>query len=658
MTTFNPLLQQINEDRALGSAILFKHRHKQDSPTFHIQIMDMWRAQDPLVVIQAFREGAKTTLSEEFLLMEAAFTNFKYALIFGETYTKACQRVEAIKHEVHTNAKLHALFGSLKGAIWSENRISLKNGTLLEAHGWEEEIRGYKHLDMRPDRAYLDDIENKERVRDTNAVNDNWKKLHLQLIPAMDIEGKVRMTGTPLADDCMVRRAEGSQDWVSGKFPICDGDIDDPNTKSTWPDRYPMTWIRAKRDHYQREGMLREFNQEYMLVATGSQGKPFTDEMMAYTDVEPATYTPKITIIDPARTTDIKKSDQSGHVTVSKIGTRIYVHESGGEFWQPDELVSQAYAISERHESQAVIEKNSLDDWLLQPIRAYGLMTGQQLDLKPVQAPQDRDKTQFIMGLRPFFIAGDIIFVGGKSKHAKLISQVINFPTGRRDILNALAYVLKVFAGVAIYPEFGEANIVDGHAPGRADNLLLGCNATGSETAVSLVSSSGRHMVVLADWISPLMPNDSIPDIVALVRQMYRGRGVTAWVPAEVFDQIGRNPLVAALKACGLQPNRGESTTMGRGALSPSIRTSMHNRRMFLVDRNARNTLQAMTLRYNFPVKSGGERMSEPERGPSRTLIEGIETLVAAVEQTDQATTYQTNALNSHGVGYMSALKR
>jgi hypothetical protein len=77
------ILKAINDDRALGATMLFGAKHRHASPDFHVTIMDMWRSQDDLVAIMAFREGAKTTLSEEFILMEALFGNFKYALIFG-----------------------------------------------------------------------------------------------------------------------------------------------------------------------------------------------------------------------------------------------------------------------------------------------------------------------------------------------------------------------------------------------------------------------------------------------------------------------------------------------------------------------------------------------------------------------------------------------
>ena len=655
-------LRQISEDRALGSSMLFPHRHKQASPAFHISVMDMWRSADEFVVIEAFRQGAKTTLSEEFLLMEALFGNFRYCMIFGETYTKACQRIAGMKHELLTNQRIYQLFGKTKGTHWSENKIVLENNVCIEAHGWEEEIRGYLHLDARPDRAYLDDIETAERVRDSNTVDANWRKLYKQLIPAMDKDmRKVRMTGTPLADDCMIRRAAQSSQWVHGSFPICNNpDTNSPDAESLWPERYPMDWIRAERARFEEQGMLREFMQEYMLVPTGAQGKPFEEEMLRFQDVAPTIYSPRVVIMDPARTVEVKKSDQTGHVTVSRVGTRIYVHQSGGEYWQPDEIVAGAFAMSKAHDdAEVAIEKNSLDDWLLQPIRARMLTTGRTLKLRVMNAPQDRDKAAFIMGLRPFFLAGDIILVGGRAAHQQLVSQILNFPTGKRDILNALAYSLKVFSGIPVYSDFSQANITRGFDMPRSAQLLLGANSTGSETTAVLCAYDGSYLTVLADWISPLVPTDAIPDIAKLIRAVYPGRRVSAWVPADVFDQVGRNPLMGALKQSGMPASRADNAVMCRSSLSPMLRTEMRGRRLFLVDDGARNTMQALSTGYNWPVKADGTRMGEPERGSARTLIEALECLTHAIERVDNALAYASpNALNSTGTPYMSALPR
>jgi hypothetical protein len=655
------MLKELNEDRALASAVIFPHRHKQVSPQFHIDMTDLWRSMDEFVVIEAFRQGAKTTVAEEFILLEALFGNFHYALIFGETYTKACQRIAGMKHELLTNLSIAHLFGKQQSKTATENKLILGNNVCIEAHGWEEEIRGYLHLDHRPDRAYLDDIETEERVRDTQTVDKNWRKLYKQLLPAMDKDNrKIRMTGTPLADDCMIVRAQNSPNWTGGKFPICDRDPADPLAQSLWPERYPMEWIRAEKARFEEQGMLREFMQEYMLIAAGAAGKPFEESMLSFEEVAPQAYSPRIVIMDPARTADPTKSDHTGFVVVSRVGSRIFVHASGGRFWQPDEIVNGAFDLAEEFDdAEVAIEKNSLDNWLLQPMRAQMLRLGKTLKLKLLNAPQDRDKIQFIMGLKPFFMGGDIVLIGGRSKHPQLVSQLLNFPTGKKDVINALAYAQRVFSGVAVYGDFSQHNIRDTAPVPRSATLLLGANATGSETCCVLVSLDGPFITVLRDWNSPLMPNEAIPEVAMMLRAAYPGRAIQAWVPADIAEQVGRNPLIAALKQAQLKPATGDHIVMARGSLSTQLRTEMRGKRLLTVDSQARGTMQAFASGYNWPLKPNGERAPEPERNSARTLMEALEVLTYAINKQDTAgNNFKPNATNTNGVPYMSALSR
>ena len=657
-------LRVISEDRALASAMVFPHRHPQASPPFHVEIMDLWRADDEFVLIEAFREGAKSTLSEEFLLLEACFGNFGYCIIFGETYTKACQRLEAIKFEAMRNMKLAALFGKLRvaGNVWNENQIELANGVMIEAHGWEEEIRGFKWHDLRPDRAYLDDIENKERVKDAAAVKKNINKLYLELMPAMDKEkGKIRVTGTPLAEDCMVSRLRANADWTSRKYPICNGDIDDPATVATWPERYPMEWVRKKRDQAERAGELRGFLQEYMLMAIGSQDKPFIEEHVHETAIDPAPWLPKTLVVDPARTANVGSSDRTGRVVLSRLATRIFVHASSGEYWKPDEIIRDAFSTSARFDGATVaIEKNSLDEWLLQPMRAEMLRRGESLPLKAIQAPQDRSKEQFIMGLQPFFEAGDIVLVGGRGAHPQLVAEILNFPSGKRDILNALAYAQRVFSGTTVYEDFSERNLTSEYEPSARDVLAICFNASASETTAVLVSVEGERLVAVADWISPVTPAQAVPDVMQLVRAAFPRARLTSWLPADVMDQQDRLPLMAALRAAGLQPMRGAYASMARGTLSPLIRTEMKGRKLFLVDSRAKHTMNAMAGGYKFSVMKNGQQNSEPERGPHRTLIEGLECAASVIcsNAGNSLPNDLHSATNPQGATYFTSLPR
>jgi hypothetical protein len=671
-------LVEINGDRALASAMLFSHRHPQATPRFHVEIMDMWRASDEFVVIEAFREAAKTTLSEEFLLTEACFGNFRYALIFGETYTKAVQRIAAIKYEAAKNPKIRRLFGDVKGEPWAENRICIVSPlgyqVMIEAHGWEEEVRGYKWLDARPDRAYLDDVENKSMVRDTAAVDASWRKLNTEIVPAMDKSNrKIRVTGTPLADDCLVNRCNRSPEWVSGKFPIvvapgCEGveALDAVNADGTsaavsmWPERYPLEWVRGERDRFERAGLLREFVQEYFLIAAQTQGKPFTEDLIRVEEVAPLYFAPKVYVVDPARTSNLKKSDRTGRVVISRIGTRIYVHESSGEYWKPSEIIESCFETSGRFDDcEVAIERNSLDDFLMEPLRAEMMRRGMSLDLTPILAPADRSKEEFILGLQAWFKAGDIVFVGGKGKHAQLVQEILNFPSGKRDILNALAYAQRVFGGQAVYGEFSQENIVRLAEPGQNDQLVLGIHQTPRELVSVLVSVSGRRMTVLADFVTAHAAGDAVKDIYTLVRSMYPNRRVATWVAADVYDQQGRNALLEALRLSKVAAYRGGYVTQARGCMSDLIRTQIDGRRMLLVDSSAKATLKALAGGYRYSIGRDGRPSGDPDDNVSRSVGVCLEILTSAIESGKTGVELPDgfgDVRNSSGAPYLSAL--
>jgi hypothetical protein len=664
------LLRNLSEDRALASNLIFGHRHPQETPPFHVQIMDLWRGQDEFLVIQAFREAGKSTLSEEFLLLEACFGNFRYALIFGETYTKACQRLQAIKHEALRNGYLRELFGELKGSPWTENQVCLSNGVLIEAHGWEEEIRGYKWLDARPDRAYLDDIENKTMVSSTDQVDKTWRKLNTELIPALDKERrKVRITGTPLADDSLLARCEASKEWVTAKFPqVWAPDakgaeaLDHPKARATWHARYPLEWSQSERSRFADAGLLREWVQEYQLIAAQTQGKPFVSEEIRYEEVAPYTYSPRVLIIDPARTSNVGRSDRTGRVVASRVGTRIYVHESSGEYWKPDQVVADCFDTSQRHDDcEVAIERNSLDEWLMQPLRSEMLRRGYSLQLSAILAPHDRSKEQFILGLQPFFKAGDIVLVGGKSKHQQLVQEILNFPSGKRDILNALAYVQRVFGGEPVYREFGQDNIAIGHVPDTQSQLVLGMHATSSEVCAALMEVEGKHITVLHSFETTLAAADAVEDITRLVVASYPGRTVKVWVPADDYDQQGRVALVESLRLGRIPVFRGAYITQSKGCLADMLRTQMQGKRMLRVASTAKGALRALAGGYRVPVGRDGRATGEAERNVSRTLMEAIETTLQAVQSGTLAADLPDGfgrARNVHGQGYLSTLRR
>ncbi len=656
------LLRAISEDRALGSAMLFAHRHEFKTPDFHVSMMDLWRAADPFVMIEAFREGAKTTLAEEFLSMEGCYGNFRYCVIFGETYSKACQKIEAIAYELRTNIKVRKLFGNALAKKPIENKIWFTSGALIECAGWEQEVTGFKYHESRPDRFYLDDVENEERVRETTAVDATLRKLYKEIIPAGDkARLKVRVTETPRAADCLVTRLRNNPDWLCASFPIVKSgrDMDDPQAESAWPDKYPLEWIRMRRDQFERVGMLRQFQQEYLLNVESTEVKPFSEEMLRSVDVAPAAWLPRKVIYDPARTSNAASSCRYGKVVVSRLGSKIIVHESSGSFWQPDECRADLFATMEKHKcSEAGIEKNSLDEYLLQPIRYEMLRRGVVFPLRALQAPQDRDKEAFIMGLQPFFKAGDVVLVGGRGMHPQLVAEILNFPAGKLDTLNALAYALRMFSGEPVYQDFGEANV--GPAPEQKGmGKLVTCwNASAAEVVCAVLIRSSRHFYVARDFAAGGPTADAVKAILSEIRAHYPRSTLEAYVPADLHDSWQRIPLVPALRAERLTPWRGENVVLARGKLVDAIRTTIRQTRLLTVAKDAPRTCAALSEGYKYPIGAAGKQAAEPEPGMARLMAEAIECAHAVIARGfDETDGKGANfATNPQGFRYHTAL--
>jgi len=386
-------------------------------------------------------------------------------------------------------------------------------------------------------------------------------------------------------------------------------------------------------------------------------------------EVSPYHWMPRFALYDPSRTTKERrskeeggKSEQAGKVVVSRLGAKILVHESGGYYWKPSELINDLFATNETHHpAQILIEKNSLNDWLLEPVRLEMLRRGVVLPLKAVNAPQDRNKNEFILGLQPFALAHDIVLVGGKMAHPQLVAEWANFPQGSRNILNALAYSLRAFAGAPMYDDFSAANIGEAPTPRLGETVYVGFNATPAAVVAVAILREGRRLCVAADWSATGALADAVKSLAFEVRATFPRAALQVYVPADTFDQWQRIALVPALRTEKLTPYRGEHAAVARGCLAERLRTVWHNSRLLVVDRRATLTLNALSAGYALPTEKGGRQGQEPEPGISRLIAEAIECMVAMLDRAGEQQGFPKGASIAHtpqGTPYISANPR
>jgi len=351
-------------------------------------------------------------------------------------------------------------------------------------------------------------------------------------------------------------------------------------------------------------------------------------------DIAPAAWLPRYAIYDPARTVNPEKNDRTGKVVVSRLGSRIIIHESDGQFWKPDEIRTDLFNTVEKHKcAGAGIEKNSLDEHLMQPIRYEMLNRGSSFTIQPLQAPQDRNKHEFIMGLHPFFASGEVLFVGGRSAHKKLVAEMVNFPAGSLDIINALAYAPRMFAGQVVYEDFGEANVAAGPEPARGEKVYAAWNASPSDVVCVALVVHGRHVSVLRDWSATGPVMDAARTVAAELRAAFPRNPIDSYVPQQMHDEVRRIALVPALRELKFMPWRAEHATVARGCLAEKIRMKQRERMLLSVDRRALLTLNALAGGYKYAMLTGGRQAQEPEDGLHRLAAEALECLTATLDR-------------------------
>lgn len=648
------LIVRLGRDHRLAHQVLFKHRHPDDTPEFHYEIIDDWHGPSPRVIELAFRGAGKSTIAEEGMAIDACYQRFRNGIIIGESFTRAAERLNAIKHELDFNEHVKELFGDLHGSTWNEDKVQLSNGAVMQAFGRGQSLRGVKHNDVRPDFVLIDDLEDEESVNSPEQRDKTQQWLMRTLLPALAPGAKVRMLANMLDPDCLAVRLRKTGVWTVREYPwehiSATGD-----RQATWPARFSLQHIDTVRREYEQAGMLNEYMQEYMVQATDPSTRVFTTSMIK---VEPAVrrWEPTYAFYDPARSVKAS-SAHTGKVVFSWVGTKLIVWEGDGQLWMPNEIIDDLFETSRTYAPIEIgVERDGLEEFLLQPLRAEQVRRQEILPLKPMKAPAG--KLQFIRSLQPFFTSGEVIFA---KDLPVLKAQLLSFPTGRIDVPNALAYALRMKPGLPIYENFSHRNVVEDLLPVRQAGAYLVLNATRQFTTGSLVQVSGTGVRVLMDWIREGDPGNTLEDIALDAQRAAPNNKLTFYVPAihwANYDTVGLQPAARKLK---LKIAMGGDPATGREELRKKIDALSHGHPALQVSTAARWTLNAFAGGYARTVPKDGKPLpvgaAVADDGPYKTLMEALESFIAvaagAIERDGEDS--PNYAIDPQGRRYLSA---
>jgi hypothetical protein len=647
--------ERLAADRWAAHEIIFARRHEYPSAPYHQELVaDFW-SDEPETVVLGFRGAGKTTTDEEDITLAAVEGAYKNILLIGSNETRSAEPLASIKNEIDTNDLLREVYGDMHGPVWGAYRIVLKNGTCIQCLGRDQNIRGIKYLDHRPDLVLVTDFEDPMNVQTAEGRRKTLRWFLRELLPACAPGRKVRVHTTPLDPESVPMLLIRDDAWPNKIFPIVYLDEDGVEA-SSWPERFPLPWIERERLRYRRLGDLEGWNQEYLCRAVSEETRDFRRDMIRM-EYQEHRWQGVQCMIDPGRSKG-RHNATTGWAAWSWIGNKCVVWDGGAEQMLPDQIVDLAFRLDEQlHPFEIGVEENTLNEWLKQPFRNAMVQRRRVIPFEPKWAPRTQSKHDFIRGLQPFFKDGLIVLA---KPMPALTEQLISFPNGAIDGPNALAFCLLNRPGALVYEDFDARDHVRGTVTTSFQRpVFLAVNAKPNVLSAVLLQYGEATLSIIADWLV----DGEIPDAIAEV--VKEASILTAKAPLVVagprhFQSYNNVGVVQAVKGIPAELRPGREPSSGRPWLAQQFALRRRGMAVVEIAEDARWTLAALSGGFAHAQGAGTRNWGEPEDNRYRLLIEGLESfcalLAAGVEDEDEDEDGGQWATDRYGRRYRCAI--
>lgn len=246
-----------------------------------LQIVEDKKCQ--FAVIITFRGSGKSTLLTTITPLWGIMGSHekKHVLLVCQTQEQARSHMASIKAELESNELLRSDLGPFKETSdkWSAMTLEFsKYGARITAASIDQNIRGLRHRQHRPDLIICDDIEDSSSVK----TKEGRKHIHdlysSEIVPLGDKDTKIVMVGnhlhpnsllTTLRDRVKIGRLEGREMFV----PL----INDEN-QIAWPQKF--TSLKSLNQLREQVADERIWMQEYMLKIVADD-----DQIVSYSDI-------------------------------------------------------------------------------------------------------------------------------------------------------------------------------------------------------------------------------------------------------------------------------------------------------------------------------------------------------------------------------------
>lgn len=431
----------------------FNHYTTHPFAPFHMEMFKLANDEkNKTIVIMGARNSAKSAIMNTALSIWSVLGIQKkhFVIIASRTQQKAKQHFMNTRKELETNKLLRSDLGPFKAeeSQWGSVIVLPKYDAQIIFASVEQDLRGVRYKQYRPDLIIADDIEDSSSVRTIDGRNETYDWLARDTIPTGDLKRmRVVLLGTLLHEDSVIMRFKkdietGKRDGVYKEYPLMDA-----SGMVLWKGKYPdNATVETER---LRVGNDKAWAQEFLLKIVSDHERVIHPEWIQYGECPAPTvvngYRGTYIGIDPAISEE-KKAACTAMIVARVFGCgknmRIYI---------------LPFPVNERMGLPTTIEKaKTLSDKYGNGIKAkiYVEDVGYQRGLFQVL----QDQKYPAVGVRPL---GDkrsrLALIGHHVKdgiiqfaprgNEELVMQIVNFGSEKyMDLADALSMLIPEIA--------------------------------------------------------------------------------------------------------------------------------------------------------------------------------------------------------------------
>ena len=460
------ILSKLKDNLVLFGKVCMPSMFTAASPDFHYQISNalMDDEQKQINIIAPRGHAKSSIIGGVFPLHHLMYhQGQKLICLVSRTQDHAIKLLGTIKDCLEYSQSFRSVFGywgQFSARQWSKSEIELKDGSMIICKGTGQQLRGIKKGNQRPTLIIVDDPEDENNTKTSEAMEQNLRWLLQSAVPSLDPQrGRIVIIGTPQHERCLVETLKEMIGWENMHFaPSLE-----TNT-ALWEEWHPIEKLLQKKAELESINRVSVFYREYLCQIVGDEDQLFREEYIKYYDgsvtlTEEGEATMHLTErngtsidedipvnlfmgVDPASSTK-KTADYSTIVTVAiDSDNNRYVLPYYRKHATPMKLANSILEYFKIYKpSKTRIESVGYQEMLREYLRDRCdeeklFIPGLEIRENPRTSKSNRLET-----LEPYFAQGKVFI---KKDMEELKNELLLFPRGKHDdLLDGLYYAMK-----------------------------------------------------------------------------------------------------------------------------------------------------------------------------------------------------------------------